>query len=352
MSLSNTYSTSGKIILYILLFGGIWLLIPIIFNDLDIDSYNFIRGSKILVGVALIIILNIKWLLPTFYFQDRVGVYILMGILLIGGLYFCIEFFLDPILQTLGEARPRRGRRGGRAGYFNLPRALNHMMPYLLAFMGSALFEISSFANRKTKEAMLLKSEKLETEMKLLKSQINPHFLFNALNNIYSLSYLKPEKTPDNLLKLSGMLRYMLYECNEDKVPLEKEIAYLENYIALKLLKDSRGMKVSVELDKSRPKLMVAPMLLIPFVENAFKHANIEDLEKGWIRIKLSTATDKLLFDVENSFAPTPSTKDKMGGIGLVNVNRQLDLLYPKKHQLNITTKELVYKVHLEIDLA
>ena len=225
------------------------------------------------------------------------------------------------------------------------------MMPYLLAFVGSSLFEISSYANRKTKEAMLFKSEKLETEMKLLKSQINPHFLFNALNNIYSLSYLKPEKTPENLLKLSEMLRYMLYECNDVKVPLSKEIAYLENYIALKLLKDSRGMKVSVNLEKDRGELMIAPMLLIPFVENAFKHSNIEDLEKGWIKIDLKTRDEKLFFKVENSFAPTPSTKDKVGGIGLTNVNRQLDLLYPDKHQLDIIAKNNVYKVHLEIGL-
>ena len=144
----------------------------------------------------------------------------------------------------------------------------------------------------------------------------------------------------------------MLYECNEDKVPLEKEITYLENYIALKLLKDSRGMKVSVNLEKNHGDQLIAPMLFIPFVENAFKHGNVEDLEKGWIEIDLKTRDRKILFDVKNTYAAAASTKDQVGGIGLVNVNRQLDLLYPNKHQLTITDKEGIYSAHLEIDLV
>lgn len=354
MTTTKINTTTQNIFLQILLFGGIWLLIPLIFNDLDINSFNFRRGIKILVGVSIIIIINTKCLLPKFYFSNQIGLYILLGILLIMVVYFSLETFLHPYLDTFrdGHGPPRGPRRGGRNGGFNFARAFNGLMPYLLAFVGSALFEIGRFANQKTKEAILLRSEKLETEMKLLKSQINPHFLFNALNNIYSLSYLKPEKTPDNLLKLSEMLRYMLYECNEDKVPISKEIAYLENYIALKLLKDSRGMKVSVDLAPPTTNFLIAPMLLIPFVENAFKHSNIEDLEKGWITIYLKTVDQKLIFKVSNSFAPSPSTKDKVGGIGLTNVKRQLALLYPNKHKLDIQSNNNEYHVYLEIDVT
>jgi len=352
MSATKSNTTVNNILLQILLFGGVWLLIPFIFNDLDINSYNFRRGSKILVGVTLLIIVNTKWLFPKLYIQNQIGLYIVLGILLLMVVYLSLETFLDPYLETLRDKPPRRPRRGsGHNNNFNFARLFNSLMPYLLAFVGSTLFEISRFANQKTKEAMLLRSEKLETEMKFLKSQINPHFLFNSLNNIYSLSYLKPEKTPDNLLKLSEMLRYMLYECNEDKVPLSKEIDYLKNYIALKLLKDSRGMKVSVNLEPQSPNLMIAPMLLIPFVENAFKHGNIEDLEKGWISIDLKTVDQKLIFKVSNSFAPTPSTKDEVGGIGLPNVKRQLALLYPNNYQLDIDSKTNEYHVSLEIKL-
>jgi len=353
MTATNTNTTTRNILLQILLFGGTWILIPLIFNDLDINSYNLLRGSKILVGVTLLIIINTKWLFPKLYVQKQIGLYIVLGILLLMVVSLSLETFLDPYLETLRDnsplKRPRRG--GGRNNGFNYGRLFNRVMPYLLAFVGSTLFEISRFANQKTKEAMLLRSEKLETEMKFLKSQINPHFLFNSLNNIYSLSYLKPEKTPDNLLKLSEMLRYMLYECNEDKVPLSKEIDYLKNYIALKLLKDSRGMKVSVNLEPQSTTLMIAPMLLIPFVENAFKHSNIEDLENGWINIYLKTIDQKLIFKVSNSFAPTPTTKDKIGGIGLTNVKRQLTLLYPNNYKLDIDSKTNEYHVYLEITI-
>ena len=220
-------NTTKKIALQILLFGGIWLLIPLIFNDLDIDSYNFHRGSKILVGVTVIILVNTLWLLPNFYFKNKVGLYILLGILLIATLYYSIETFLDPLLETLREDRPRRPRRGGgnrHATYFS--RELNNMMPYLLAFVGSALFEISSFANRKTKEAILLKSEKLETEMKLLKSQINPHFLFNALNNIYSLSYFVDKY---NLLEnqKTNFPKHQKLRVTRNKVLLRRHLSYI-----------------------------------------------------------------------------------------------------------------------------
>lgn len=301
-----------KVIWMTLIFGGVWILIPFISNNFSLGSFVMLNVFKKIVGVALIIFINVKFLLPRYYFQKKVGLYILLALLSVVLIHFAMEWLIDPLL---GDSRaPLRGRdriRGPRSWYRNSHR----MMPYFLAAVGSAFVEISNFANQKAKEAMLLKSEKLETEMKFLKSQINPHFLFNSLNNIYSLSFLKPEKTPENLLKLSDMLRYMLYECNEDKVLLSKEIDYLENFIHLKLLKDSRGMKVTANFDKSAGHLNVAPMLFIPFVENAFKHSNIEDLEKGWITIDLTHNTGKLVFTVKNSNFQKTIQKIRLAGL-------------------------------------
>jgi len=351
MNNAFTNTAWGKIAWMTLLFGGVWIFIPFISNDFSLEDHQFWNGLKKILGVALIIAINVKLLLPLFYFKNKTALYIFLGILAVILIHNMLEYFLDPIIEATRETNGRR--RGGRGSEgINWYGQFNRMMPYLLALAGSAFVEISAYASRQTKEAMLLKSEKLETEMKLLKSQINPHFLFNALNNIYSLSYLDPEKTPENLLKLSEMLRYMLYECNVEKVPLSKEIAYLENFIHLKLLKDSRGMKVSTDFDKSAGHLMVAPMLLIPFVENAFKHSNVEDLKKGWINISLRYEEGKLLFNVENSNAQKDFTKDEIGGIGLPNVKRQLSLLYPNRHQLKIEETEERYAVHLEISLS
>lgn len=341
-----------RIALLTLLFGGIWLLIPLTYNEFKIDSIYFKRGIHTLIGVALVIFINVKFLLKGYYFKGKTTQYILFGIFILIVINLISEYLIEPYFELTRGGSRRRSNPSANNSAWLIGRKINHLMPYVLAFVGSALFEVSRFANQKIKETMLLRSEKLETEMKLLKSQINPHFLFNALNNVYSLSYLKPEKTPENLLKLSEMLRYMLYECDVDKVPLSKEIGYLENYIHMNLLKDSRGMNVKVNLDKNGGHLLVAPLLLIPFVENAFKHSKVEDLENGWITIDLKTAGQKILFEVENSVSNTTYTKDKVGGIGLTNVKRQLALLYPKKHQLTINHSEEKYSIHLEIELT
>jgi LytS/YehU family sensor histidine kinase len=147
------------------------------------------------------------------------------------------------------------------------------------------------------------------------------------------------------------MLRYILHDCKAEKVPLGKEIEYLRHFIDLQLLKDSRGLNVKVNLDDSKPDLMIAPMLLIPFVENAFKHSRIEDLQNGWIDIHLQTQPDHVVFEVKNSLPKEGFTKDKIGGIGLENVKRQLELLYPGKHHLDINQTEDEFAVFLKLFL-
>jgi len=152
-------------------------------------------------------------------------------------------------------------------------------------------------------------------------------------------------------MRLSEMLRYMLYDSNDGTVPLQKEIEYLENYINLASLKDSRGLNIKVDLDKSQPGLMVAPLLFIPFVENAFKHSKIEDLKNGFIDISLKTSHKQIEFIIENSIPNVVFTKDKLGGIGLPNTKQRLDLLYPNKHLLSISDNGKVYSVYLKLDL-
>ena len=214
------------------------------------------------------------------------------------------------------------------------------------------MYRVTVLANWREKEAVELQKEKLETEMKFLRSQINPHFLFNALNNIYSLSVLEPERTPDYLLKISGMLRYMLYECNADTVPLSKEVEYLRNYVDIGQLKDSRGLNIELQLPGEDSQLPVAPLLFVPFVENAFKHSRIEDVDKGWIRIQLEVGEDKQVhFRVENSLPDTAGAKDPASGIGLRNVRRRLELLYPERHELRVEEKEDTFCVSLKLEL-
>ncbi|MFT5165147.1 MAG: two-component system LytT family sensor kinase [Saprospiraceae bacterium] len=336
----------------ILFWGVIWVLIPLVLMGFDNLDRALVRGIQVFIAVSIVVFINLEFLLPRLYFRKKVLWYIAGSIGLIIIVHFLLEWDGMPWSDFFDQFERKRPRnRPGVPGYWYIFKLLGEVSPYVISLFGSSLFMIANFANTKEKEMAQLKAEKLEAEMKFLKSQINPHFLFNALNNIYTLSVIKSDNTPENLLKLSAMLRYMLYDCKEDRVPLKKELEYIDNFVDLNKLKDSQGLNVELNLDRSQPNLMVAPLIFVPFIENAFKHSKIEDLENGWIKISLEVRGKSLLFKVRNSRSEDNFTKDKVGGIGLKNVKRQLELLYPDKYHLVIDKKEKEFVVSLKIDL-
>ena len=198
---------------------------------------------------------------------------------------------------------------------------------------------------------MALENKILSAESQLLKSQLNPHFLFNSLNNIYSLSQVQSKKTPESILRLSQLLSYVLYESEVEKVRLEQEINYINSFVELSLLKDENCNNVEVDFSEVNQELMVAPLILISFIENCFKHSYYENSNDNWIRIKLKTEGRKLLFEAVNSIPEMPQKKDATGGIGLENVKKRLNLIYRNRHELNITNNGKTFDVQLEIEL-
>jgi LytS/YehU family sensor histidine kinase len=194
-----------------------------------------------------------------------------------------------------------------------------------------------------------LETEKLTSELGFLKSQINPHFLFNTLNNICSLARKKSDETEPALLKLSEIMRYMIHDSLEDKVLLSKEIEYLHNYIELHLLRLSGKVRVEFSIIGDPASRMIEPLLLIPFVENAFKHG-VSYQEDPPITILIRIVDDMIQFQVENRiFGSTDGALPEESGIGLRNVRRRLDLLYPGKHELKIVEEEKTFRVDLTI---
>ena len=194
-------------------------------------------------------------------------------------------------------------------------------------------------------------NENLKTELSLLRSQVSPHFMFNVLNNMVALARKQSDQLEPSLIKLSSLMRYMLYEADEDTVPLEKEIEYLQSYIDLQQQRFGKNVIVNVTFSVNDDHHYIEPMLLIPFVENAFKHGTgmIEDAR---IDIDLKTEKNKLLFTVRNKFNNVSNNvKDKTSGIGLANVKRRLNLLYGGNHSLLITKNDDCFKVSLEIFL-
>lgn len=202
--------------------------------------------------------------------------------------------------------------------------------------------------NNRIKE---LETENLKTELSLLRSQVSPHFMFNVLNNMVALARKKSDALEPSLIKLSQLLRYMLYETDEDKVLLENEIGYLQNYIDLQKQRFGKNVKISAQFDEIPRKFSIEPMLLIPFVENAFKHGT-GLLETGEIEIQLSVKDNVLFFSVKNRFSDSKfEPKDKTSGIGLTNVQRRLNLLYRSDHKLDIIKEEEWFKVLLQLKL-
>jgi two-component system, LytTR family, sensor kinase len=202
-----------------------------------------------------------------------------------------------------------------------------------------------------------LENEKLETELKFLKSQFNPHFLFNTINSIFVLIDKNPRMASEALAKFSDILRYQLYECNEQQIPLDQELNYLENFIELQKLRQDHG-NVEMAIHTGLPhtgNLVIAPFILMPFVENAFKHVSKHSNGPNWIKMNLTLRQSELHLNVSNSTSPLHSTSSAFfishRGIGLKNVRRRLDLLYPEKYSLSTDHDTNTFRVLLKVNL-
>lgn len=225
------------------------------------------------------------------------------------------------------------------------------IIPFLFLWSMSTLFRFSS---DKVKTDQLLKekeNEHLKTELSFLRSQVSPHFLFNVLNNMVALARLQPDRVEPSLIKLSGLMRYMLYESDEAKVPLAREIEYVTSYIDLQRLRFGKDMMIKVHMDSKGDYHLIEPMLLIPFIENAFKHGTglISEPE---IDICLKTDHDMLDFRVSNKYNETSNEiKDRTSGIGLTNVMRRLNLLYDNRYNLEINKGNGWFRTSLQLKL-
>jgi two-component system, LytTR family, sensor kinase len=292
----------------------------------------YATSAAILTYVALLftgiyftaVYVNHFLLLPRFFLRKQYVAYFLwVGVLLVVVSVLKVEldaYFLVPVMPWLRTA-----------GHYI------STLPYLLFTMGLSSWQVMAEAHRKEKlRADLLQKTQTEAELKWLKAQINPHFLFNALNNIYTLAYLKSDEAAPMLLRLSEIMRYVMNDTNRQTVPIEEEIRYIEQYIALNGLKQVNKEKTTLKISNQSSGVMIEPMLLINFIENAYKHSNL-DHKDGWINIRLTVSNTDIHFNCRNTF-DTNAVKDRAAGIGLRNVQQRLALRYP------------AYRLHIHIE--
>lgn len=219
---------------------------------------------------------------------------------------------------------------------------------FFLVTAGSAIRLMFDYTKLQQRMAEIAK-EKSEAELNFLKSQINPHFLFNSLNSVYFLIDKNNPEARQSLHKFSDMLRYQLYELNGDKIPVEREVNYLKDYVDLQKLRKDENYTVEFNCSSSVKGFSIEPLLLVPFVENAFKHISHKS-ENNFVKLSLDRQNGHFYFTVENSKEPVRTT-EQHGGIGLANVKRRLELLYPDKYSLNIRDGSHRYKVELNLKL-
>ena len=348
--LKQSYKLSN-LLLHIGLWAGYLAFAVFIFYERFPMAIAFRQAIVFLIPQLMVVYLNTEVLIPQFYFKKKYLIYILLTLVSLVAVYFLFDYISTNILANNENFGLRRSRideglaRPFRPASSRRPTINNLVLTMVILFLLTA-FKTTQMVLKKDKEAADLKSENLDTELKLLRSQINPHFLFNALHNINSLALIKSDQTSPMLVKLSEMLRYIIYDCKENKVPLKKEVSYIQNYISLQRLKE-KELNIIVNFDIVNDNVWIEPMLLIPFIENSFKHSGIEDIENGWIEIKMKATATQIDFQVENSFPKQLYTVDKAGGIGLHNVTRRLTLLYPDNHNLNIDQNENRFSVKL-----
>jgi sensor histidine kinase YesM len=196
----------------------------------------------------------------------------------------------------------------------------------------------------------ILEKERLESELQFLKSQVNPHFLFNAINSVYVLIRINPELASETLIKLSNLLRSQLYDFSAEKIEIQQELEYLKNYIELEKIRKGERLELTFEEGEGLEDFSIAPLVLIPFLENCFKHLSTHTDRPNVVKVKIGLAGNFLLAYFYNTTEPKGKNQERnTGGIGLVNIKRRLELLYPKSHWLETKESEDSYEVNLKI---
>jgi two-component system, LytTR family, sensor kinase len=230
-------------------------------------------------------------------------------------------------------------------------RIYDNVIPHFFLVLSGAAFKLMMDYRGMQQRMVEMAKEKAEAELNFLKSQINPHFLFNSINTVYFLIEKNNTAAREALHKFSGMLRYQLYEMNGDRIPVEKEIHYLKDYVDLQKLRKDENYAVIFNCTEEVKGFLIEPLLLVPFVENAFKHISHHKNQVNFIQIDLSMKNRSFLFKITNSKETLEKIKDHHSGIGLNNVKRRLELLYPGKHDLQINNSTGNFCVELELKI-
>lgn len=331
-----------------------WLIVAMLFmNRYDIEEYkqldSIIYRQIYYISITMLASYFLAYLIISKLMRSKnyleVILYFFVGSYVISACSrIVVIYLLEPLIRTQPFGQESLGEI-----LTDLPKLLTHY--FALSFSAAWVFAFVKLIRDQyvtQQRSLTLEKEKAETELKALRNQLNPHFLFNTLNNIYSLSLMNSPVTSGSIAGLSEILDYVLYRCNTSYVPLSGEIKLIENYLILEKLRYDDRLRISFDHDIEK-EIGIAPLILLSLVENAFKHGASVDAGSPFIAIDLRLKHNRLTFKVINSFVGEEETAGN--GIGLSNVTRQLELIYPSRYNLDIKRIINIYEVELEIDL-
>lgn len=324
------------VVRHLLVWMGYLVFLYTIFSFGHHQHNTLSHTLRIGLGQCMVFYINFLVLIPHYFARNKLGGYVLLNFPLAVSFSLVLTVFehhttnILSVMDLLTHFEP----------------LLAHSVPALLAIIGASVL----YTLNQTKHRQQMKLERLKAEKNFLVQQTNPHFLFNALNNIYSLTLDNNPKGSEALLQLSRMLDYSLYGNKKERVPIEFELQYITSFSELFKLKDSSLKNIKLDFSGVDKNLSIAPLLFLPFIENAFKHSSIERDPKGYIHIEISSEGKRVQFECKNTFSERKQVDDT-GGIGIANVSRRLELLYPNKHNLTVKETETTFSVSLKIQL-
>lgn len=314
------------------------ILLNVLKVSADIHRIDVIYTAVFHVPILLIVYINLQVLFPVFLEKGRYFLYTISVLVLIAlgsGFYIMLfNHWIDYIFTGY---------------YFIAYYSFWDISLFFIVYVAAtSLLHLA----RGWFRLQEIEREKTITELKVLRSQINPHFLFNSLNSIYSLARKNASQVPGKIVQLSDLMRHIIYESEADFIPLEKEIEMVKNYIELQNLRTTKAEQIQLEVKGNVKNKMVAPMLFLPFVENSFKHGLKSGAKNAYVKISITVMEYDLIFEIENAKGDAPSVADsKYKGVGIENVKKRLELIYPERHKLKVFDNDETFKVLLQLPL-
>ncbi|RDV17219.1 sensor histidine kinase [Pontibacter diazotrophicus] len=362
LSLYRYVSPLLHVLVWVSLAAMLLIFQPLVWDGSLPAEFWIKQGILFCMWLSAYYLTTLVWV-PKLLFEDKTGLFILAILataIAIVLLIWQVELWFNLPQQMQQILHPEGGRSGGDGSRLKWMIAALFAVTLLVLGIGTSITAVQKWqadALLRKEEALLRKSleqQKTSSELSFLKAQINPHFFFNTLNNIYSLTMLDVGASQQALLRLSRMMRYVLYETQKDTVLLSQEIAFLKDYIELMQLRLSDRVEVAFNAPGPLKEATIAPMLLLPFVENAFKHG-VSALQGSRIYIAVRQEQKALEVEVRNTlFTEKDNSLEEGSGIGLVNTRRRLDLLYPGRYTLSVNedTAQNEYQVNLTLGLS